>query len=62
MIGAATRPCVRTATGGLEGRGDSAVKSEYEACSLRMVYKLFIEFRRNLAYQPDGQFDNSLSL
>ena len=62
MLYADTSPCVGTATEGLEDRGNSAVKSEYEDCSLCMVYKLFIEFRWDLADQTNGQFDDSLSL
>ena len=57
-----TSSCVRTANEGLEDGGNRAVRFEYEHSSFCMVYKLFIEFRWNPTDQPDGQFDDFLSL
>ena len=62
MLYADTSVCVRTATEGLEDRRNRAMNPEYGHSSLCMVYKLFVEFRRDLADQTDGQFDDSLSL
>ena len=62
IIHADTSPCVRTATEGLEDRGNRAVKFKYERCSFCMVYKLFIEFRWDPTDQTDAQFDDPLSL
>ncbi len=53
---------MRTATEGLEDRGNRAVKYNNKHFSLCMVYKLFIEFTWDPTDHTDGQFDDPLSL